>query len=88
MAGSCAAMRTKAPPASADAAAASLFDDLFAIVPQYPKRHATTDEWWQRWSAAARTETENMFGEGADPAASLHQAAEEEQKILDKYNAN
>ena len=29
-----------------------------------------------------------VFLEGADPAASLHQAAEEEQKILDKYNAN
>ena len=46
----------------------TFFDELFALVPKHPGRHAGSDDWSQRWSNLARAEVEYIFGEGAVPA--------------------
>jgi FkbM family methyltransferase len=45
----------------------NLFDDLFAVIPQFPTRHAPSDPLWRIWKAAARPVVEVGFRDGAAP---------------------
>ena len=47
----------------------NLFDDLFAVIPQFPNRHAPSDPLWRTWKAAARPVVEASFcnGETSQP---------------------
>jgi FkbM family methyltransferase len=47
----------------------NLFDDLFAVIPQFPNRHAPSDPLWRIWKAAARPVVDTSFrnGETAQP---------------------
>jgi FkbM family methyltransferase len=42
----------------------NLFDDLFAVIPQFPNRHAPSDPLWRTWKAAARPVVEASFRNG------------------------
>ena len=45
----------------------NLFDDLFAVIPQFPNRHAPLDPLWRIWRAAARPVVEACFRNGETP---------------------
>lgn len=41
------------------------FDDLFAVIPDYPERHATSDPVWRLWREVSIPLVAQTFGEGA-----------------------
>jgi FkbM family methyltransferase len=45
----------------------TIFDDLFAVIAQFPSRHATSDPLWRVWKAAAEPAVEATFRGSAEP---------------------
>jgi FkbM family methyltransferase len=45
---------------------ATVFDDLFAVMPEFPSRHAPSDSLWRLWKAAAQPAVNAAFRESEE----------------------